>query len=264
MIAFFKPRNKRRSLLKKRPPKTRLGKRFKDPFGDILPIKRALISLLGIISYRRFNIVNRMNVVGMEHLKDLPKTNVLFVSNHQTYYADVIGLYHVFCSAKWGLKNIDWPVYLLSPRVKSYYVAAEETMKDSGLLPNILSYTGAVTVKRSWRHKGQAVQRGADRAAPDKIKTAMEYGWVINFPQGTTTKNAPVRKGAAKLIQALNPVVVPVTIDGFREAFGKKGLSFNKRGVQLSVEFGTPIQFGESATTEEIMSFLERHLIIKE
>jgi len=57
---------------------------------------------------------------------------------------------------------------------------------------------------------------------------------------------------------------VPVTIDGFREAFGKKGLSFNKRGVQLSVEFGTPIQFGESATTEEIMSFLERHLIIKE
>jgi len=125
LIAFFKPRNKRRSLLKKRPPKTRLGKRFKDPFGDILPIKRALISLLGIISYRRFNIVNRMNVVGMEHLKDLPKTNVLFVSNHQTYYADVIGLYHVFCSAKWGLKNIDWPVYLLSPRVKSYYVAAE-------------------------------------------------------------------------------------------------------------------------------------------
>jgi len=202
-----------------------------------------------------------MNVVGMEHLKGLPKTNVLFVSNHQTYYADVIGLYHVFCSAKWGLKNINWPVYLLSPRVKSYYVAAEETMKDSGLLPNILSYTGAVTVKRSWRHKGEAVQRSADRSAPDKIRKAMEYGWVINFPQGTTTKNAPVRKGAAKLIRALNPIVVPVTIDGFREAFGKKGLSFNKRGVQLSVEFGTPIHFGETASVEEIMAFLEGHLI---
>lgn len=251
-------------MFKKRPPRTQLGKRLKDPFGHLIPLKRVLNMLLGIISYRRLNIVNRLTVEGMEHLKELPKNKVLFVSNHQTYYADVIALYHVFCSAKWGMNNINLPVYLLSPRVKNFYIAAEETMSSSGLFPKLLSYAGAVTVKRSWRHKGKAVNRSADIKAPAKIKTALGYGWVVTFPQGTTTPNAPVRKGAASMIKYLDPIVVPVTISGFREAFGKKGLESKKKGVQLKISFNKPIQFDKEATTADIMNFLENHLINKE
>jgi len=253
----------KRPLLQKRPPRTKFGRRIKDPFGNILPLKVVLTSLIGIASYRRLNIANKLNVEGMEHLENLPKSNVLFVSNHQTYYADVIALSHVFCSARWGLKNINLPIYLLSPRTKTFYIAAEETMK-SGILPKLFSYAGAVTVKRAWRANGKDVQRSSDFRAPAKIKMALEYGWVITFPQGTTSVNAPVRKGAASLIKSYKPIVVPVKIDGFREAFGKKGLEFKKRGVGLSVKFQAPIQFEEGTSVEEIHQFLENHLISKE
>ena len=264
MANIFKRRkdgNFKLKPFKKRPPKTKLGRRLKDPFGNVILLKRALTSLIGAATYGGLNIVNKLNVEGMEYLSDLPKANVLFVSNHQTYFADVFALYHIFCSVKWRMKNINLPLYLLSPRVKSYFIAAEETMKNDGLLPKLFSYTGALTVKRSWRSKGKDVKRGADFRAPAKIKKALEYGWVITFPQGTTTPNAPVRKGSASLIKAFNPLVVFVEIEGFRTAFDKKGLKIIKKGVQLSVKFEKPMQFGEEATVEEIHRVLEEHLL---
>ena len=64
--------------------------RFRDPFGNVLFAKRALTGLIGLATYRGLNIVNKTHVEGAEYLLDLPKTNVLFVSNHQTYFVDVI------------------------------------------------------------------------------------------------------------------------------------------------------------------------------
>lgn len=243
--------------------KLRLKTRLRDPFGNVLFLKRALTSLIGIATYRSLNIANKTNVEGAEYLLDLPKTNVLFISNHQTYFVDVIALYHIFCSVKWKFKNINIPIYLLMPRVKSYYIAAEETMKESGFIPKMFSYAGAVTVKRAWRHKGKDVQRNSDIKAPDKIKKALSFGWVINFPQGTTTPDAPIRKGSANLIRNLNPIVVPVELKGFDKAFDKKGVRFKNKRVQLEVKFKKPIRFGEDATLEEIQQFLEDHLLSK-
>lgn len=226
-----------------------------DPFGNVVLFKRALIGILAVFTYSRFNITNKLKIEGADLLLDLPDSNVMFISNHQTYYADVMALYHIFCSVKWRFRNsIRYPLYFLLPRANSFYVAAEETMKDSGLIPKIFSYTGAVTVKRSWRAKGQEVQRGADRHAPEKIQKALEYGWVVNFPQGTTKPYAPVRKGVAHLIKEYNPIVVPVVINGFRRAFDKKGLKFKKRGTTLSVKFKPPIRFDESFTVAQIQA----------
>jgi 1-acyl-sn-glycerol-3-phosphate acyltransferase len=227
----------------------------KDPFGNILTLKRLLISIIGLATYGRLNIVNELQVRGTAPLFDLPRSGVLFLSNHQTYYADVIAFYHIFCSIKWRFYNtIRYPIYLLSPKVHMYYVAAEETMMNSGLLPRIFSYTGAVTVKRSWRANGQEVQRGVDLAAQENIGKALQDGWLVSFPQGTTSPFAPVRKGTAHLIKEYRPIVVPVAINGFRRAFDKKGLFFKKRGVVLSVKFGKPMQFDPDASTEEIMA----------
>ncbi len=226
----------------------------KDPFGNIIVLKRLLISVLGTLTYGRINIVNKLKLKGTEHLNDLPRNNVLFVSNHQTYYADVMALYHIFCSVKWKFKNnVNLPFYMLVPRARTYYVAAEETMKESGLLPKIFSLAGAVTVKRSWRAKGKSVNRGADTKAPKKIKKALEDGWVINFPQGTTKPYAPIRKGTAHLIKEFNPIVVPIVLDGFRRAFDKKGFFFKKRGTKLSVTFKAPLQFAEDEPIESMI-----------
>lgn len=231
---------------------------LRDPFGNILFLKGWLTSLLGLLTYPGLNLLNRLRISGLERLHDLPDRNVLFVSNHQTYFADVIALYHVFGAAKWRLRQITWPIYLLAPRIRCYYVAAEETMKEGGWLPKLFTYAGAVTVKRSWRKKGEAVQRGADFRSPAKIKRALDFGWVINFPQGTTSPGAPVRKGAANMIKAFRPLVVPVRIGGFNQAFDKRGLRFRRFGTRLSIAFGEPVQFGEDTSWEEIFAFLEQ------
>lgn len=264
-MSLLNPRKERKFKLKpikKCPPKTKLGKRIKDPFGNIKLLKRVVIGLIGLVTYRRLNMVNTMNVEGMDYLKDLPTNNVFFVSNHQTYFAEVFALNHIFCSDKWGFNNINLPIYLLAPRTKSYYIAAEETM-NGGIVPKIFAYAGAITVKRSWRHQGKDVKRGADFRAPAKIKKALDDGWVINFPQGTTSPNAPIQRGTANLIKSFDPIVVPVEVNGFGEAFDKKGLKFKERGVQLSVKFGKPIQFGVTATKDDIFQFLEREILKK-
>ncbi len=233
----------------------------KDVFGNVILLKRILISTIGMITYARFNIYNRMRIKGTEHLRNLPNQNVLFLSNHQTYFADVIALYHVFCSVKWGFRNnINFPIYLLAPRVKNYYVAAKETMKDSGIIPKVFSYAGAVTVERSWRTKGENVQRNLDSSAGSKIEDALRSGWVVSFPQGTTKPFAPIRKGTAHIIQQNNPIVVPVVIDGFRRAFDKKGLFYKKQHTQLTIQFKEPFQF-ESNLSVDIITEKIRELI---
>ncbi len=242
-------------------PKTGIKLFKKDPFGNFLFLKSALMSFFGIITYYKFNIFNRMQVIGAEHLLKLPNNNVLFISNHQTYYADVIAMFHVFGSVRMKFKNIDIPIYTLFPRVNSYYVAAEETMVKSGIIPKLYSYAGAITVRRSWRQGGTDVQGNSDIKAPAKIKKALEDGWVITFPQGTTKEGAPIRKGAAHLIKSYSPLVVPVRIHGFKNAFDKKGIFLKKTGVKMALEFFEPIQFDEEAGIEEIHNVIRQYIM---
>jgi len=61
--------------------------------------------IVGIITFPGFAIINKIKITGTEHLKNLPKRNVLFVSNHQTYFADVIMFLHIFCAVKWRKEN---------------------------------------------------------------------------------------------------------------------------------------------------------------
>ena len=185
---------------------------------------------------------------------DLPKTNVLFVSNHQTYFADVAAMYHVFCAVQNGFINtIANPIYILNPKVDFYYVAAKETM-NKGLLTRIFKLVGAVTVKRTWRANGQNVNRKVDMGEVENIMKALNNGWVISFPQGTTAAFAPGRKGTAKLILQQRAIVVPIKINGFRRAFDKKGLRIKKTGVQPTMEFKKPLDIDyDHESAEEIM-----------
>lgn len=216
---------------------------FYDAFGHWYFIKRFLIFIFGVVSYRRYNGFNKLKISGTENLKNLPDKNVLFVSNHQTYFADVFAMYHVFCSVQNGYENsIHNPVYLLNPVVDMYYVAAKETM-NKGILTKIFAYTGAITVKRTWRNAGKDVNRRVDLNEIENIIKALEHGWVITFPQGTTKAFAPGRKGTAHLIMEKKPIVVPVVIDGFRRSFDKKGLIVKKTGIEQSMRFKAPLQF---------------------
>ena len=217
-------------------------------------VKGLVYAIVGLVSYPGINVVNKLTINGMEKLGKLPKQNVLFVSNHQTYFADVITFLHIFCAVSWRKKSkLGIPFYLLWPFTRVKYVAAEETMK-SNWISKLFSLAGAITVKRTWRVDGQEVRRGLDASDTRKIERALRKNWVITFPQGTTKPFAPGRKGTAFIIKQHRPIVIPVVINGFWRAFNKKGLKFKKKGTFLSVTFKDPLQIDYDDTTENILA----------
>lgn len=230
----------------------------KNPFGHNLFIKKWLIRILGLLTHRRFRGFNELQIEGSEILKNLPETNVLFISNHQTYFADVIAMFHVFNASLSGrldsIKNVG---YLWNPKLNIYYVAAKETMK-SGLLPKIFAYTGSISIERTWRSKGQNVNRQVKMSDISNIKKALDDGWVITFPQGTTTPFKPIRKGTAHIIKHYKPIVVPIVIDGFRRSFDKKGLRVKKKNIYQSMEIKPPLEIDyDNETIAQIVEKIE-------
>ena len=230
----------------------------RNPFGHILFLKRWLIRVFGVLTHRRYRGFNELQIEGSEIIKSLPETNVLFISNHQTYFADVVAMFHVFnASLKGRVDSIKNVGYLWNPKLNIYYVAAKETMKE-GLLPRILSYAGAITVQRTWRAKGKEVQREVNPNDTENIRVALEDGWVITFPQGTTKPFKPIRKGTAHIIKQHKPIVVPSVIDGFRRSFDKKGLRMKKKGILQSFIIKEPLDIDyDNESIEEIVEKIE-------
>ena len=232
----------------------------RNPFGHILFIKKWLIRIFGLITHRRYRGFNELQIDGSEIIASLPDKNVLFISNHQTYFADVVAMFHVFNASLSGrqdtIKNVG---YLWQPKMNIYYVAASETMK-SGLLPRILSYVGSISVERTWRSGGKDVteKREVNPNDTENIRIALEDGWVITFPQGTTKSFKPVRKGTAHIIKQYKPIVVPIVIDGFRRSFDKKGLRLKKKNILQSFIIKEPLVIDyENETIEQIVEKIE-------
>ena len=227
----------------------------KNPFGHILFLKKWLIRLLGAYTHQRYRGFNELKIEGSDIIRNLNESNVLFVSNHQTYFADVIAMFHVFNASLNGrvntIKNIG---YIWRPKLNIYFIAAKETM-NSGLIPKILAYAGSVSIERTWRSEGKNVNRKVRFSDISNIGKALEDGWVITFPQGTTTPFKPIRKGTAFLIKQFKPVVVPIVIDGFRRSFDKRGLRIKKKNVIQKMKIKKPIKIDyENDTTDEIIN----------
>jgi len=213
---------------------------------------------MGALTHRRFKGFNQLQIEGSEIIKGLPENNVLFVSNHQTYFADVVAMFHVFNASLQGredsIKNIG---YLWNPKLNIYFVAARETMQ-SGLLPKILAYAGSVSIDRTWRARGKSVNRQVKMSDISNISKALDDGWVITFPQGTTRPWKPIRRGTAHIIKENKPIVVPIVIDGFRRSFDRKGLRIRKKGILQSMEIKPPMDIDyENDSIEEIVEKLE-------
>ena len=230
----------------------------RNPFGHILYIKKWLIRILGFLSHTRFNRFNKLKIEGSDILRSLPQNNVLFVSNHQTYFADVCAMFHVFNASLSGrddsIKNMS---YLWQPKLNIYFIAAKETMED-GLFARILAYVGSVSIDRTWRSGGEDINRQVKMTDITKIGTALNDGWVITFPQGTTTPFKPIRKGTAHIIKHYQPIVVPIVIDGFRRAFDKKGIRIKKKNILQSMEIKSPLEIDyDNESIEQIVEQIE-------
>ena len=236
----------------------------KNIFGQYLFIKKWIIRIIGTLSHRRYHGYNDLQIEGSDILRNLPETNVLFISNHQTYFADVVAMFHVFNAALSGrddnIKNVG---YLWDPKLNLYYVAAKETMK-SGFLPKIFAYAGSISIERTWRSSGEDVNRQVKMSDISNINKALNDGWVITFPQGTTTPFKPIRKGTAHIIKRYKPIVVPIVIDGFRRSFDKKGIRIKKKNILQSMEIKAPLDIDYDVESidqivEKIEYAIEQH-----
>lgn len=216
-------------------------------------VRKIVYAIVGLFSYPGLAMINKLKISGTENLKNLPRENVLFVSNHQTYFADVITFLHIFCAVKWGKMNkLGIPYYLLNPFTRVNYVAAEATMNGSWI-SKLFTLAGALTVKRTWNAEARETRKGLDPSDTRKITRALEKNWVITFPQGTTKAFAPGRKGTVLIIRQSRPIVIPVVINGFWRAFNKTGLKLRKKGTLLSVRFKPPMGIDYNAAPEMIL-----------
>jgi 1-acyl-sn-glycerol-3-phosphate acyltransferase len=205
------------------------------------------------LTYARFAKKNTYKIEGAEILQGLRNENVLFISNHQTYFADGAFIFHVIHSALDGHPNqINRSSIVKCLKSNLFFVGAEETL-ESGILPKILGLAGAIKVKRTWREAGKEIKRRVDVKDTDNIKKALEAGWLLTFPQGTTKPFADGRKGTAHIIKDYNPVVVPIVINGFRRAFDKKGIFYKKKGVELQLTIKEPLDIDSTEYVDNIL-----------
>jgi 1-acyl-sn-glycerol-3-phosphate acyltransferase len=219
-------------------------------------VTKVVHAVVGIFTYPGIAIFNKLRIRGSENLKELPSSNVLFVSNHQTYFMEMITFYHIFSAIHWGKKDrLGFPYYLLNPSTKVKFVSAEQTMKKNWVT-RLFSLAGAVHVRRTWNESSNETRSGLDPSDTRKIQRTLDKNWVLTFPQGTTARYAPARRGTALIIKSHKPIVIPIVVDGFSKAFEKTGVSMKKRGTLLTVTFKAPLPIDYDASTQDITNQL--------
>jgi 1-acyl-sn-glycerol-3-phosphate acyltransferase len=170
-------------------------------------LRRGIITGMGVgFSIPYFGVLNRVRITGDAVLETLPRKNVVFLSNHQTYFLEAIAFF--------DLVYVRHRLPLEDPTTR--FSAATETMKQNPLT-QLFTKAGGVTFRRSFREGGKDVKRSVDFEGVAKLEEAIADGWLLHYPAGTTQKGAPLRPGVAQLLHRTRAVAVPVRVDGFRE-----------------------------------------------
>jgi 1-acyl-sn-glycerol-3-phosphate acyltransferase len=170
-------------------------------------LRRGLLAGFGVgFTVPYLAILNDVHVEGDDVLKDLPRRGVVFLANHQTYFLEALAFFDlVYVRHQFPLEG---PILRFS--------AAEETMKQN-LLTKLMTLAGGVTFKRSFREGGIDVQRAVDLEGVARVEEAIQDGWLLHFPAGTTRKGAPLRSGVSRLLHNTKAVALPLRVDGFRD-----------------------------------------------
>jgi 1-acyl-sn-glycerol-3-phosphate acyltransferase len=197
-------------------------------------IRRGLIAGFGVgFTVPYLAILNDVHVEGDEILPELPRRNVVFLANHQTYFMEAMAFF--------DLVYVRHQLPLEDPFLR--FSAAEETMKKN-LFTALMTLAGGVTFRRSFRSGGVDLQRPVDLDGFVRVKEAIHEGWLLHFPAGTTRKGAPLRAGVARLLHDTGAVAVPVRVDGFRKLLLHKQLP-GKLFKSCSIRIHPPLDLEE-------------------
>ncbi len=170
-------------------------------------LRRGIIAGFGAgFTVPYMQVLNEVQVEGDDLLERLPLRNVVFLSNHQTYFMEALAFFDLVYVRH--LFPLERPMLRFS--------AAEETMKKN-VLTALMHLAGGVTLKRSFREGGHDVKRDVDLEGVSRVLEAIRDGWLLHYPAGTTRQGAPLRAGVARLLHDSRAVAVPLRADGFRE-----------------------------------------------
>jgi 1-acyl-sn-glycerol-3-phosphate acyltransferase len=170
-------------------------------------LRRGLLASFGVgFTVPYLAILNDVHVEGDDVLKKLPRRNVVFLANHQTYFLEALAFFDlVYVRHQFPLED---PLLRFS--------AAEETMKKN-LLTKLMGLAGGVMFRRSFREGGVDVNRPVDMDGVARVEEAIRGGWLLHFPAGTTRRGAPLRAGVSRLLHNTKAVALPLRVDGFRD-----------------------------------------------
>jgi len=197
-------------------------------------LRRGILAGFGVgFTVPYLAILNDVQVDGDGVLKSLPRRNVVFLANHQTYFLEALAFFDlVYVRHQFPLED---PVLRFS--------AAEETMKKN-LLTKLMTVVGGVTFRRSFREGGVDVQRPVDLDGVARVEEAIHDGWLLHFPAGTTKKGAPLRSGVSRLLHNTKAVALPLRVDGFRELLLHKQVP-GKLFKRCSLKIHPPLDLDE-------------------
>jgi 1-acyl-sn-glycerol-3-phosphate acyltransferase len=197
-------------------------------------LRRGLLAGFGVgFTVPYLSILNDIHVEGDELLHGLPRRNVAFLANHQTYFLEALAFFDlVYVRHQFPLED---PVVRFS--------AAEETMKKN-LLTKLMTLAGGVTFRRSFREGGEDVRRAVDLDGVARVEEAIRDGWLLHFPAGTTKKGAPLRSGVTRVLHNTQAVALPVRVDGFRDLLLHKQVP-GKLFKQCSLRIHPPLPLAD-------------------
>jgi len=167
-------------------------------------------------------IVDRLLIKEVKGLENLPKTNFILVSNHQSYLDIIIDS------------------YLCVPR-RFHFIGQIEGFKIplKWLIAALYFLSGVIPLNR----KDEESRAGVIKSAIEVLKRG---DILIIYPEGTRSRNGQIQKGkagATRIFLKTGVPVLPAAIKGTFELLPPKGKLKIKRIVKINI--GKPLYFKE-------------------
>ena len=167
-------------------------------------------------------IVDKLLIKEVKGLENLPKTNFILVSNHQSYLDIIIDS------------------YLCVPR-RFHFIGQIEGFKIplKWLIAALYFLSGVIPLNR----KDEESRAGVVKSA---IEVLEKGDTLIIYPEGARSRNGQIQEGkagAARIFLKTGVPILPATIKGTFELLPPKGKLKIKRIVKINI--GKPLYFKE-------------------
>jgi 1-acyl-sn-glycerol-3-phosphate acyltransferase len=162
-------------------------------------------------------VLNRVTIVGREHIPKRGASNILICSNH-------LSALDPFLIGIIGMPKFS-PVWWRAP--------AKEELFDRPVVNTVLRTWGAFPVKRGQR----------DFASIERMVQLLPSSVIVIFPEGTWSETGQLlrgRSGVGMVIYKARPTVIPVAITG-ADRILPRGHTLPRIGRRITIAFGPPV-----------------------